>query len=449
MAEIPLTIGLSLGADLEWPIFYEDIIARLNPRIPRGEDTVTFRVERVTIEPFYLRQPVRYAVLLDRLTHWYHTSREWIKKAVVHDDLYVFNNPFTLQSMEKHTSYAAMMRLGLPVPRTVLLPPKEYDSQPDLQVTLEQYARLFDLAEVGKEIGYPCFMKPFDGGAWRGVTRIENEQQLRAVYENSGRSIMHLQEAIEPFDLFVRALAVGPQVNIIRYDPSAPMHDRYKVDFNVIGASDWQLLSDMVLTINSFFNWDFNSCEALRKDGEFYAIDFANACPDSQVTSLHYHLPWLVKAKIRWSLFVAATSRPMRHNPDWTPYFEIAATDAPYREKLAAYARIAHERFDTDRFLEFCDTHLADLDEITWEYFCTDRAHDAVRRKVAVIFPPHEVERFTEHFWGLLQFWRRTERHRLDLVGSKPAPESTPTPKLNPTELNPLPATHDSSEKFL
>jgi hypothetical protein len=420
MAEIPLTIGLSLGADLEWPIFFEDIVARLNPRIPRGEDTITFRVERVTIEPFHLGQPVRYAVLLDRLTHWYHTSREWIKKAVVHDDLYVFNNPFSLQSREKHTSYAAMMRLGLPIPRTLLLPPKEYETQPDLQVTLEQYARLFDLGEVGREIGFPLFMKPFDGGAWRGVTRVENEEQLRWVYDQSGRSIMHLQEAIEPFDLFVRALAVGPQVNIIRYDPAAPMHDRYKVDFGFVNADEWQLLSDMVLTINSFFNWDFNSCETLRKDGKFYAIDFANACPDSQVTSLHYHLPWLVKAKIRWALFVAATHRPVRHNPDWGEFFRVASSDAPYREKLAGYAAIAHRRFETDRFLEFCDTHLADLDELTWDYFASERAHEAIRRKVAVIFPAAEVDRFTEHFWGLLQFWRRTERDRLDRAGSRP-----------------------------
>ncbi|CAN5224907.1 hypothetical protein BH18ACT5_BH18ACT5_16920 [soil metagenome] len=419
MAEVPLTIGLSLGADLEWPIFYEDIIGRLNLRIPRGEDTLTFNVERVTIEPFYLRQPVRYAVLLDRLTHWYHTSREWIKKAVVVDDLYVFNNPFTLQSMEKHTSYAAMMRLGLPVPRTVLLPPKEYDSAPDLEGTLGQYARLFDLNEVVQEVGYPCYMKPFDGGAWRGVSRIENEEQLNRAYEQSGRSIMHLQEAIEPYDLFVRALAVGPQVNVIRYDPAAPMHDRYKIDFNFVNAEEWQLLADMVLTINSFFHWDFNSCESLRKEGQFYPIDFANACPDSQVTSLHYHLPWLVKAKIRWSLFVAATGRKVRHNPDWNPYFEIADSGASYREKLSGYAALAHRSYETDRFLEFCDRNLSDLDEITWEYFSTDRSLEAVRRKVSVIFPPHEVDRFTEHFWGLLQFWRRTERDRLDLIGSE------------------------------
>ncbi|MGI8516678.1 MAG: ATP-grasp domain-containing protein, partial [Acidimicrobiia bacterium] len=309
MADVPLTIGLSLGADLEWPIFYEDIIGRLDLRVPRGDDLLTFNVERVTIEPFFLGQPVKYAVLLDRLTHWYHTSREWIKKAVVFNDLYVFNNPFTLQSMEKHTSYAAMMRLGLPVPRTALLPPKEYEAAPDLEVTLGQYARLFNLREVAEEIGYPCYLKPFDGGAWRGVSRIENEDQLLNAYEQSGRWIMHLQEAVEPYDLFVRALAVGPQVNVIRYDPAAPMHDRYKIDFNFVNADEWQLLSDMVLTINSFFNWDFNSCESLRKDGQFYPIDFANACPDSQVTSLHYHLPWLVKSKIRWSLFVAATGR--------------------------------------------------------------------------------------------------------------------------------------------
>jgi hypothetical protein len=433
MAELPLTIGLSLGADLEWPVFYEDIISRLDLRIPRGDDTLTFNVERVTIEPFKLDQPVRYAVLLDRLTHWYHTSREWIKKAVVYNDLYVFNNPFTVQSMEKHTSYAAMMRLGLPVPKTILLPPKEYDqTQPDLQVTLGQYAKLFNLAEVGDAIGYPCYLKPFDGGAWRGVSRIENAEQLVAAYDQSGRSIMHLQEAIEPFDLFVRTLAVGPQVNVIRYDPAAPQHDRYKIDFNFVDAEEYQLLADMVLTINSFFNWDFNSCETMRKGGEFFPIDFANACPDSQVTSLHYHLPWLVKSKIRWSLFVAATGRRMRHHPDWDPFFEIADSGAPYREKLSGYAALAHQSFETDRFLEFCDTHLPHLDEVTWEYFSTDRAFEAVRRKVSVIFPPHEVETFTEHFWGLVQFWRRTERDRLDLIGSRPTGAAPPAdfPKL-------------------
>ena len=99
-------------------------------------DTLRFHVERVTIEPFDLRQPSRYDVVIDRLTHWYHTSREWIKKAILLNDLYVYNNPWSLQSNEKQTTYCAMMRLGLPVPDTWLIPPKAYKHSADLQPTL-------------------------------------------------------------------------------------------------------------------------------------------------------------------------------------------------------------------------------------------------------------------------------------------------------------------------
>jgi hypothetical protein len=307
-----------------------------------------------------------------------------------------------------------MIRLGLPVPRTILLPPKEYAPQPDLAMTLTSYARMFDLRAIGDDLGYPAYLKPYDGGAWRGVSRIENADDLVAAYDASGTEIMHLQEAIDPFDLFVRVLAVGPQVNIIRYDPSSPLHDRYKVEFGFVDDDEISLLNDLAMTINSFFGWDFNSCEALRKDGVFHPIDFANANPDSQVTSLHFHIPWLVKSKIRWSLYCAATQRRMRHHVDWTPFFLIADSDMSYRDKLRAYAEVAEDRYETRRFEDFCSRHLQDLDEVTWHYFGSDRAKEAVRRKVAVLFPDSEVERFTEHFWGLLRLWRKTERDRLE-----------------------------------
>lgn len=413
MAHVTKRIGLSLGADLCWPICFEELLARLALAIPVGGDTISFAVERVTIEPFDLRQPCPYDVVLDRLTHWYHTSREWIKKAVVMDDLYVLNNPWSLQANEKHTSYCAMMRLGMPVPDTWMLPPKAYEPREDLQVTLERYARLFDLAAVGEKVGYPAFVKPYDGGAWVGVSKVDNELELNAAYDASGTRLLHLQRAVLPFDLFVRALGVGPQVSVMRYDPEAPLHDRYKVDFDFVNAEEWRLLADTCLTINTFFGWDFNSCEALRRDGVFHPIDFANACPDSQVTSLHYHFPWLVKAKLRWALFVAATGRRMRKTLDWEPYFAVAREELPYREKLARYAAIARERLEADRFEEFCARHLAHLDEVAWEFFGTGVAREAVRAKVAALYPAHEVERFTEHFWGLIQFWRRTEADRL------------------------------------
>lgn len=417
MAHVNRVIGLSLGADICWPICYEELIRRLDLAIPWEGDTVGIEVERLSIEPFDLQQPCRYDVVMDRLTHWYHLSREWIKKAVLLDDLYVLNNPWSLQSMEKQTSYCAMMRLGLPVPRTWMVPPKSYEGHDDLKPTLQRYAKLFDLSDVAEDLGYPLFMKPYDGGAWVGVNKIDDDAQLAKAYEESGTRVMHLQEAVKDYDLFVRCLGVGPQINVIRYDPTAPLHDRYKVDFNFVDGEEHRTLRNMTLTINSFFGWDFNSCEALRKDGVFYPIDFANACPDSQVTSLHYHFPWLIKAHVRWSVFCAVTRRKMRKTVDWDAYYDVADRGLPYEERLAEYARIAGERLEIERFQEFCDEHLAHLDEVALEFFASETAKSAVRAKVEALFPPHEHEKFTEHFWGLIGFWRKTEADRINAGG--------------------------------
>ncbi|MEO6651479.1 MAG: hypothetical protein ABIP17_02345 [Ilumatobacteraceae bacterium] len=406
MADIRRTIGLSLGADLCWPTCYEHVLERLDLTVQHGGDSIRFDVERVTIEPFFLRQPVKYDLVVDRLTHWYGTSREWIKKAILMNDLYVFNNPWSIQSNEKHTSYCAMMRLGMPIPATWMVPPKAYEPSPDLQVTLERYATLFDLHGLGDEVGYPMFMKPYDGGGWAGVSRIDDVDELQRVYDDSGTYLMHLQRAVDPHDLFIRCVGLGPQVRVIRYDAGAPLHDRYTSDDGDLPEEQRRHLVDTTLTINSFFGWDFNSCEALRQGGDWFPIDFANPCPDSQVTSLHYHFPWLIGANLRWSLFCATTKRPMRPNLDWQPYFDIADTDATYDEKLAGYAAIARERLQVAEFDEFCSEHLGDLDRVLWEFFGTDTAREAIRQKVAAMYPDHEVDEFTELFWSRIQQWR-------------------------------------------
>ena len=409
MAEITRKIGLSLGADVCWPIAYREILDDLKLAIPADGDTLRFDVEHVTIEPFNLRTPTRYDLVIDRLTHWYDVTREWIKKAVILDDLYVFNNPWSVQSMEKQTTYCAMMRLGLPVPDTWLVPPKAYDHSDDLQVTLERYARMFDLGDVGDQIGYPLYMKPYDGGGWRGVSRIESAEQLRAAYDESGKFVMHLQRGVEGFDRFVRCVGLGPQTRAVLYDPAAPLHDRYTMDRGFVGAADAQALRDMTLTINAFFGWDFNSCEALRAEGRWVPIDFANPCPDSQVTSLHYHFPWLIKANIRWSVFCAATDRKMRVSLDWQPFYDACQPGMTVEERLRVCGALAKERFEAERFYEFCGRHLAHLDEVADEFFSGDRARQAVRKKVAALYPEHEVEEFTQLFWDRIQKSRAEE----------------------------------------
>ncbi|NNF26798.1 MAG: hypothetical protein HKN73_06250 [Gemmatimonadetes bacterium] len=408
MAEVTRRIGLSLGADVCWPLCYQAIMNRLDLRIPMDGDTIRFEVERMRIEPFDLREHVPWDVVIDRLTHWYNPRREWIKKATIMDDVYVFNNPWSVQSMEKLTTYVAMMRLGFPIPETWLIPPKEYAHTEDLAVTLQRYARHFDLGEIGERLRYPLFMKPYDGGAWKAVTKINSEEELRQAYEGSGRNIMHLQEGVFPFEKYIRCVGLGPQTRLVRYDPDAPLHDRYEMAKGFLDPEDAQLIRDMTLVINAFFGWDFNSCEALLKGGTWYPIDYANPCPDSQVTSLHYHFPWLIKANVRWSVFAAATKKPLGHLT-WSRYFKLVDEELTFREQLDRYLRIAHRRFETERFEAFCDQHLHHLEEVAHEFFASSEARDAVGAKVKALYPEHEVDEFTDLFWERIQTSRGDE----------------------------------------
>lgn len=407
MASVTRHIGLSLGADICWPLAFEDILATSKLQVKVGSDTVRFQVERLTLEPFSLQAPCKYDLVVDRLTHWFTARREWIKKAVLMDGLYVYNNPWSVQSYEKHSTYCAMMALGMPIPPTLMVPQKHYEQKADLEFTLQSYARLFDLGQQGAQIGYPMFMKPFDGGGWQGVSHIKDEKELREIYDKSDKHLMHLQQSVAGYDLFVRAVGIGPQVRLMKYDPQQPLHGRYLQDRDFCSKQDAQVMADTCLLINSFFGWDFNSCEALRKNGTFHPIDFANPCPDSQVNSIHCHWPWYVFANLRWAVYCAATKRPMRQTLDFAPFQEVAAQKLPYAEKLARYGAIARKRLDSDRFDEFCDAQLKPLTDATLSWLSSDACRNAVRKKVAHIYPAHEVDEFSERFFQAVQVGKR------------------------------------------
>ena len=173
-------VGLLLGTEKDWPAAFESVVRRMGPVAGSDGGTHSYDVERVTIEPFDLRYEPRYDLVIDRLAYWYYHPREWLKKVALMDDVYLFNSPFTFQSMEKHAAYCAMMRLGLKVPETVLVPYKNPPDHAKYAYTAEQYNRSFDLDQVADRIGYPMFMKPYDGGAWVGVSHIRNREELHA-----------------------------------------------------------------------------------------------------------------------------------------------------------------------------------------------------------------------------------------------------------------------------
>jgi hypothetical protein len=398
-------IGLLLGTEEDWPAAFEALVGRLPPVGGRK-----LRTARIVNEPFDLRSAPRYALVIDRLAWWYDLPRAWLKKVSLMDDVYLLNNPFTFQAMEKHSAYCAMMRLGIRVPETWLIPHKVPPDNPRFEATAERYNAPFELAEIGAEVGYPLFMKPFDGGQWVGVSRVGSPSELRARYDESGERMMHLQSALEEFDVFVRSLSIGAETMSMWFDPSRPMHDRYQVRHGFLNAELGEEIVTISRLVNAFFRWEFNSCETIVKDGVAYPIDYANASPDVAVTSLHYYFPWAIKALVRWSAFCVCTRREMRINQNSRDYFDIGDDrDLDYDAKLERYRSLADDYFQVDDYRAFCDRHLGDLDEIAHEWFTSSAFDKVLVDTVRGTFPRHEHEHFVAHYRGLLAAWARDD----------------------------------------
>jgi len=121
---------------------------------------------------------------------------------------------------------------------------------------------------------------------------------------------MHLQRAVDRGTASCAASASGRRRNVVKYDPSQPSTTAHDGD-RLRPADDRSLLEDTTLTINAFFGGLQNSCETLPQDGTWYPMTSRDACPRSQVTSLHFHFPWLVMANLRCRSS-ARHERPMR-----------------------------------------------------------------------------------------------------------------------------------------
>jgi len=398
-------VGLLLGAEEDWPQAFEAISSRLGVFSYQAADH-ELEIERVHIHPFNLRDEARHQVIIDRLAYWYYHPREWLKKVALMDEAYLLNSPFTFQSMEKHSAYCALMRLGMNVPDTVLVPYKNPIDNVRWAYTSRSYNDAFDLTTIAEQMGYPLFMKPFDGGGWRGVSKVRNQDELMAAYDDSGEMLMHLQKSVEPFDVFARALTIGPETMVMNFRPDQPMHSRYAVDHEFLSPTVGQEAVTITQTVNAFFRWEFNSCEMLVQGDTVMPIDYANACPDVAVTSLHYYFPWAMKSLVKWTAFCAASGRRAKMQVDTDPWFAIADDpDLDYQAKLEGYQQLADEHFEKERYLDFCATALPEIDDLVLDWVSSADFDRMLTETVAQTYPEHEREWFVGHFRGLVGLW--------------------------------------------
>jgi hypothetical protein len=288
-------VGILCGREVTFP---ESIIKSINEN---GKGKV--EAEMVTIGGIRLDEPKKYDVIIDRISHEVPYYRATLKRMAL-EGTYIINNPFWWSADDKFFNYSLAAKLGVAIPKTVLLPQHSYIKDINSE-SLRNLEFPIDWQAVVDYVGFPAFLKPFDGGGWKNVSKINSLEELWTEYNQSGTLCMTLQEGIE-YDQFVRCYCVGQEkVLIMPYDPSKPYLSgmQYVNVENYLSPELHKRVEKDIITICKALGYDLNTVEFAIKDGVPYAIDFMNPAPDAELASVgEYNHNWIVNSMTEFIL---------------------------------------------------------------------------------------------------------------------------------------------------
>jgi len=271
-----------------------------------------------------LNEPAAYNVIVDRISHEVDYYRGYLKHAVL-QGTYVINNPFWWTADDKYFNYSVMAKLGIAIPKTVLLPQKGYPSNVD--ITSESLHNLkfpIDWDDLLDYVGRPAILKPFSGGGWKHVYKVNNKEELWAAYDQTSPVCMTLQEFID-FDKYVRCFTFGKlDIVPVHYDPKAR---KYLVEHDYLPANLTHRVVKDAQTINQALGYEMNTIEFAVKDGVPYAIDFLNPAPDFERDRItDYYFEMVLDKMSRLVIERALNGAPSNPWPRWEEMLGIGAS---------------------------------------------------------------------------------------------------------------------------
>lgn len=307
-------IGILHGRESSFP---EAFVERVNSK---GKENIV--AEPVKISKVLQGALSGYAVIIDRISQDVPFYRSYLKNAALCGTA-VINNPFWWSADEKFFNNCLATKIGVPVPKTVLLPSRELpaDTSPESFTNL---VYPLDWDHIFEYVGFPAYMKPFAGGGWKSVYKLNDKEDFFAKHAETGRLVMMLQEEIV-FDAYFRCYCIGGnQVRIMPYEPRNPHHLRYRAEYRVDGAL-LETIEDYVLRLNGFLGYDFNTVEFAVRDGIPYAIDFCNPAPDADRHSVgDENFEWVVETSANYAIERAGAQKDGLDNLTWGTYLRRA-----------------------------------------------------------------------------------------------------------------------------
>jgi glutathione synthase/RimK-type ligase-like ATP-grasp enzyme len=306
-------VGLLVGREHTFP---EPFLEAVNEK--GRADGITAELAELGKVPELGEQ--RYSVVIDRISHEVPFYRAYLKSAALQGTA-VVNDPFWWEADEKFFECTLARRLGVAVPRTVVLPNKAYIAEIDPEQSLRNLQYPLDWDAVLEHTGLPAVLKPNTGGGWRDVFVVRSREELLAAYDSTGTKTMILQEFIEWED-YLRCMVVGGEVRVFRYDPHRPFAERYVVDHPPTGELHDAAAADAI-ALTEALGYDIDTVELALRDGDLYAIDFLNPAPDFDNFSIKEEgFAWVLDKVSDLALAYARGERtpPWRGEQRWWRY---------------------------------------------------------------------------------------------------------------------------------
>lgn len=301
-------IGILYGQENTFPPAF---IERVNSKKEKN-----IIAEPVSIDKVIQGEPTDYAVIIDRISQDIPFYRAYLKNAALNGTA-VINNPFWWSADEKFFNNCLATKIDVQVPKTVILPSNQHPADTN-ERSMRNLAYPLNWDTIFAYIGFPAYFKPFAGGGWKNVYKVNNVDEFFKAYNETGQLVMMLQEEIV-FTEYFRCYSIDCQdVHIMQYEPRNPHHLRYVKDGPPVAKNILDSVKSGVLALNQYLGYDFNTVEFAIRNGVPYAIDFCNPAPDADVHSVGLeNFEWIVEAAANMAIRRAKAHETGKNNLRW------------------------------------------------------------------------------------------------------------------------------------
>ncbi|MBS1747995.1 MAG: hypothetical protein JST21_17665 [Bacteroidetes bacterium] len=312
-------IGILFGQERTFP---QAFIERVNSKNVEG-----IQAEAVRIDKVMQGVATEYSVIVDRISQDVPFYRAFLKNAAITGTA-VINNPFWWSADEKFFNNCLATKINVPVPKTVILPSRDLPADTS-DNSFSNLAYPLDWDGIFNYVGFPAYMKPFAGGGWKNVYKLNTMSEFFDKHAETGQLVMLLQEEIV-FEEYYRCYCVGGKyVRIMPYEPRNPHHLRYVAGFTPT-PEKLKEMEGIVLRINKYLGYDFNTVELALRDGVPYAIDFCNPAPDADRNSVgEENFAWVVETAANYAIEKALSYQEGKDNLTWGEYIRRSANGQP------------------------------------------------------------------------------------------------------------------------